>query len=72
MSKYTEYREMAEDREILFEIAIENRGDPVQVWLNPALNELTMRMYECGGGYRIKISGETGEALFRALKQLYE
>jgi hypothetical protein len=72
MSKYTECLEMAEDREILFETAIKDGGDPVQIWLNPALNELTMRMYECGGGYRIRISGETGEALFKALKQIYE
>jgi hypothetical protein len=57
MSKYTEYREMAADREILFETDIKGGGDPVQLWLNPALNELTMRMSECGGGYRIRISG---------------
>jgi hypothetical protein len=72
MSKYTEYQKMAEDREILFETDIKDKDDCVQIWLNPALNELTMRMSECGGGYRIRIRGETGEALFKALKQVYE
>jgi hypothetical protein len=29
-------------------------------------------MYECGRVYRMRIRGDTGEALFRALKQIYE
>jgi hypothetical protein len=72
MSKYAEYRKIAEDKDMLFEEDVKNRGESIQIFLNPALDELTMRMSECGGGYRIRIRGDTGEALFRALKQIYE
>jgi hypothetical protein len=74
MSKYTEYRTIAEKKAVIFE---ENFGDTdrkVAIAYDLYVNRLDIQIsgnYGLGDGV-VTLSGETGEVLFKALKQLYE
>jgi hypothetical protein len=72
MSKYTEYRELVEKMDTVFEepVLLEG-GKKARIEFNPIQNTLCIML---PGDYRDGriIDGRTGEALFQALKQLYE
>jgi hypothetical protein len=71
MSKYEEYLAIAEKMETAFEEKI-NDGEKVQIWFNPISDNLQIEMADVYGNHKLKIEGRTGEALFKALKQIYE
>jgi hypothetical protein len=73
MSKYEEYRAMAEKIDSVFEADIEGRKKKVRIELNPISDNLWVNIPDFFyGNSEFKIEGRTGEALLKALKQIYE
>jgi hypothetical protein len=70
MSKYTEYREIAGKEEILFEENIGDKGRYVRIRLKR--DDLRLQMIDDYGYQELGIESDTGLALFKALKQIYE
>jgi predicted secreted protein len=72
MSKYTEYREIVSKMEQFYEANVENKeSENVRIFFNPVSNSLNIGIYDHSKRY-FEISGDTGLALFKALKQIYE
>jgi hypothetical protein len=72
MSKYEEYRAMAEKIDPVFEAEIEGRNRKIRIELNPISDELWMEIPDFYDNYKLKIEGITGEALLSVLKKIYE
>jgi hypothetical protein len=76
MSKYTEYREIADKMETAFGEKIGNTCEMVRIWFNPVSNKLDIETpvlrNDLPGTVELTIEGGAGEALFKALKQIYE
>jgi hypothetical protein len=75
MSKYTEYREIAEKMDTVVEERIfMGDGKTVRIEFNPVKDDLRIIVpeYYDYSEYRATIDGRVGEALFKALKQFYE
>jgi hypothetical protein len=72
MSKYTEYREIAGKMKTVFETAFEKSlKAQVSIVFNPILDRLEVETYDLGE-HKFTLSGKTGLALFKTLKQIYE
>jgi hypothetical protein len=74
MSKYTEYRELTQKGGRSFEANIGDTDEKVAAHfdLNDNCLYLTIPNHDDNSGCCVTIGGETGEALFQALRQLYE
>jgi hypothetical protein len=72
MSKYEEYRAIAEKMKTVYRADIKNTARHIEIRFNPILDILLLEIdgYECK--YEWNIKGDEGEALFKALKQIYE
>jgi DNA-binding cell septation regulator SpoVG len=73
MSKYTEYRAIAEKMKTFYQIDIGDSVRKVSIRLDPIKDLLGIEIDGCFHQHELKnIEGEEGEALFLALKQIYE
>jgi hypothetical protein len=72
MSKYTEYRETAEKMKTVFETKIGDTPEKVTIHFNPINDSLNIELSDFLCDCEVKMEGRTGEALFKALKQIYE
>jgi hypothetical protein len=72
MSKYTEYREIAGKMETTFIANISDAGRQVKIELDPVLDNLHIRIQGRHDDDIFTVEGDAGEALFKALKQIYE
>jgi hypothetical protein len=76
MSKYTEYREIADRMKTYFGANIGNTDKKVYIRFNPVPNKLDIETpvlrNDLSDTVELTIEGEVGEALFKALKQIYE
>jgi hypothetical protein len=74
MSKYTEYREIANimgTMKTVFDAKIDNSDSKITVYLDLA-DYLKISIPELSKFDMIQITGASGEALYRALKEIYE
>jgi hypothetical protein len=78
MSKYTEYREIAGKMKTIFEERsdfereIGRLDNRVIILLDPLADTLGITIQETRTAHQVEIKGQSGLALFKALKQIYE
>jgi hypothetical protein len=72
MSKYTEYREMAEKMETLYGAKIKDTDREASVRFNPVADMLDIDLAGFRCRHEFSLQGDEGKALYMALKQLYE
>jgi hypothetical protein len=72
MSKYTENRAIAEKMETLYGAKIKNTDREVSIRFNPVTDNLDINIESILNERKFTLWGDEGEALFLALKQLYE
>jgi hypothetical protein len=72
MSKYEEYRAIAEKMETLYGTSIGKTGREVRIRFNPVTNDLDIEIERYVKIHKFNVWGDEGKALYTALKQIYE